>query len=324
MDSTILVTGGAGFIGSHLVQHLLTARDERVLIVDRFDEYYDPRQKRANVTALASQPRVSVAEADVNDCEKMLRLLEQHQVRAIVHLAASPGVAASLQDPLAHVGNNIGGLLSMLEAARQRPVERFLFTSSSSVYGRGAQAPFVEDATLGIPLSPYAAAKRSGELLGLMYWQVHGVRVTSLRLFNVYGPRLRPDMALSIFTRAVLEERPLPLYGDGSIRRDFTHVADVCRGLLAALEAPQAIGQCINLGSDHPVSVVDLISLIARAAGRKARLDHRPPRAKDMPFTHADLSKARRLLAYEPCMPLEQGVAEYVRWFEATRDGSAK
>jgi UDP-glucuronate 4-epimerase len=213
--------------------------------------------------------------------------------------------------------NNVQGTLALLEAARQYPVERFLFSSSSTVYGQGAKAPFVEDAPLGVPASPYGVSKRAAELLGLNYYRLHQVPFVSLRLFNVYGPRLRPELSLAAFTRAVLSGQSLKLFGDGSVRRDFTHVTDICRGIIAALTAPNVAGECINLGHDEPISIRELISLIERAADRTAIIDHHSPRGEDLPLTHAHLTKARRLLEYKPAVSLADGVAEYVEWLRA-------
>jgi UDP-glucuronate 4-epimerase len=314
----VLVTGGAGFIGSHLVGRLLAETDRRVVILDNFNDYYDPRLKRAGVAELASESRVTLVEGDFCDVDQVAPLLLDHGVRAICHLGASPGVPASLSHPRQYVENNVLGTLAVLEAARRHPVERLLFASSSTVYGRGAAAPFVEDAPLGIPASPYGASKRSAEILGLTYHQLFGIPFTSLRLFNVYGPRLRPELALAVFTRSILEDMPLPLYGDGSVLRDFTYVSDICAGFLAALSAPDVAGQCINLGHDRPIAIKQLIKLIEGAAGKQAKIEHKPPRAEDMPFTHADLTKARRLLHYEPRVEIEEGVREYVEWFRKT------
>jgi UDP-glucuronate 4-epimerase len=315
---SILVTGGAGFIGSHLVRRLLAETASRVVILDNFNDYYDPLLKRAAIAELAGEPRVTLVEGDFGEQDLDSRLLLDHGVRAIAHLGASPGVPASLAHPRQYFENNVLGTLALLEAARRHPVERFLFASSSTVYGRGAAAPFVEDALLGVPASPYGASKHSAEVLGLTYHQLFGVPFTSLRLFNVYGPRLRPELALAVFTRATLEGSPLPLFGDGSVLRDFTHVSDICSGMIAALTAPDVAGQCINLGHDRPIAIKQLIKLIEAAAGKPAKVEHKPPRTEDMPFTHADLNKARRLLNYEPRVEIEQGVREYVEWFRTT------
>jgi UDP-glucuronate 4-epimerase len=316
---SILVTGGAGFVGSHLVEKLVAARQGPVVALDNFNDYYDPQLKRANARALecaasAASVELTIVEGDFCNLELVSELLSQHRVRAICHLGASPGVPISLQKPLETTYNNVQGTLALLEAARRHPVERFLFASSSTVYGRGAQAPFVEDAPLGIPASPYGASKRAGELLGLNYQQLLGVPFVSLRFFNVYGPRLRPELALAVFARKILEGQPLPLFGDGTILRDFTHVSDICRGIVAALTAPNVVGQCINLGNDRPITMRHLIELIEAAAGTKAKIDQLPPRGEDMPFTHADLAKAHRLLGYEPHVPIAEGVVEYVAW----------
>jgi UDP-glucuronate 4-epimerase len=267
------------------------------------------------VAAWSLDARVTLVDGDYGDPDVADEVLLAHQVRAICHLGASPGVPASLLHPRQFLENNVVGTATLLEATRRHPVERFLFASSSTVYGRGAAAPFVEDAPLGIPASPYGASKRSAEIVGLTYHQLFAVPFVSLRFFNVYGPRLRPELALAVFTRAVLQGTPLPLYGDGSVLRDFTHVSDICRGIAAALTAPNIAGQCLNLGHDRPIEIRRLIELIEQAAGRKALIERRPPRVEDMPFTHADLTKARRLLGYEPQVEIEAGVQEYVEWF---------
>jgi UDP-glucuronate 4-epimerase len=315
----ILVTGGAGFVGSHLVERLLAEGCQSLVVLDNFNDYYDPRLKRGSAAGWAGDDRVKLVESDYGNPDTAERLLLEHGVRVICHLGASPGVPASLVHPRQYMQNNVVGTTVLLDAARRFGIERFLFASSSTVYGRGAAAPFVEDAPLGVPASPYGASKRAAEIVGLTYWQLFGVPFTSLRFFNVYGPRLRPELALAVFTRAVLEGTPLPLYGDGSVERDFTHVQDICSGIVAALSADGIAGECINLGHDQPITIRRLIELIEAAAGRKAMIEHREPRAEDMPFTHADLAKARRLLGYEPRIAIEAGVREYVEWYRSTQ-----
>lgn len=319
---TVLVTGGAGFIGCHLVRALRDAKLPGesalpIIALDNFNPYYDTSLKRANAAELAQLPRVQIVEGDFCDADAMERLFAEHQFRYVVHLGGSPGVPYSVSHPAEVLLNNVQGTLALLEAARKHPVERFLFSSSSTVYGQGAVAPFVEDAPLGVPASPYGVSKRAAELLGLNYFRLHGVPFVSLRLFNVYGPRLRPELSLAAFSRAILRGETLRLFGDGSVRRDFTHVSDICRGILAALTTPDIAGECVNLGHDQPVSIRELIALIEQAASQSARIEQLPARGEDLPLTHADLSKARRLLGYQPAVSIEQGVREYVDWLRS-------
>jgi len=311
----ILVTGAAGFIGSHLLQFLLSATPELLVGIDDFNDYYDPEIKRANARLFQGNPRVRMVEADFCDSVAVDALFREFKFRQVIHLGAYAGVRASVERPTLYEKVNVGGTLTLLEAARRRPVQRFLLASSSTVYGYHAQIPFREDAPLGIPLSPYGVTKRAAELMGLTYHQLHGVPVVCLRPFSVYGPRLRPDLALTLFTQAIYRGTPLTLFGDGSIRRDFTHVTDICRGIVAALDAAHIEGQTINLGHSVPVEMRYLIGLIAESLGKQANIDFLPPRSEDLPVTFADLEKARQLLGYEPKVPLEQGIHEYCAWF---------
>ncbi|WP_425616627.1 NAD-dependent epimerase/dehydratase family protein [Anatilimnocola sp. NA78] len=311
---TVLVTGGAGFIGGHLCRALAAAGYERIVVLDNFNSYYDPQLKRDTADELAVLPQLKIVEADFCDAPAMQQLFAAEQFQHVIHLGGSPGVPYSVKHPEEVVLNNVQGTLSLLEAARDYPVERFLFASSSTVYGQGAKAPFVEDAPLGIPASPYGVSKRTAELLGLNYFHLHRVPFTSLRFFNVYGPRLRPELSLAVFARKILAGESLPLFGDGSVLRDFTHVSDICRGIVSSLTAPNIAGECLNLGHDQPVSIRQLIALIEQAASQKAIIDYLPPRGEDLPLTHADLTKSRRLLGYEPRVEIEAGVREYVEW----------
>jgi UDP-glucuronate 4-epimerase len=315
---SILVTGAAGFIGSHLCEILAQRCDAPIVGLDNFNDYYDPALKRANAVALEKVQQLTLVEGDFCDFSLTRTLFEQHRFEYVIHLGAWAGVRVSVDRPQPYVQANLSGTLSLLEAARAFPVKRFLFASSSTVYGTGAGIPFDEDAPLGVPASPYGATKRAAELLGLTYHQLHGVPFVSLRPFSVYGPRLRPDLAMTIFARAILEGRSFPLYGDGSIRRDFTHVSDICDGFIAALTADGVCGQCINLGHSQPVEMRRLIELLEKSLGRPAIIDRRPARPEDLPITYAKLEKAGRLLGYEPKVPLEQGVAEYAAWFRET------
>jgi UDP-glucuronate 4-epimerase len=311
---SILVTGGAGFIGSHFIERLLQQRDEPIVCLDNFNDFYDPTIKRANIASFASHPRITLIEADFCDATAMRQLFEACRVSQVVHLGAYAGVRASVADPFIYQRTNVGGTLALLEAARQNPVNRFLLISSSTVYGHPAAAPFVEDAPLGRPLSPYGASKRAGETFGMLYFQLHQVPVVCLRPFSVYGPRLRPDLALSIWADAILKGKKLPLFGDGTVRRDFTHISDICDGLLASLARPNVVGEAINLGHDEPIEMRRVIAALEAALGKKAVVDRQSEKPTEMPITHADLTKARRLLGYKPRISFDDGIREFVAW----------
>jgi UDP-glucuronate 4-epimerase len=317
---TVLVTGGAGFIGSHFIEQLLARHDStRVVCLDNFSDAYDPALKRANVASFARDPRVTSVEQSFCDSRAMRELLARHNVRRIVHLGACAGVRASLSSPELFAQTNVGGTLALLEAARAHPLERFLLVSSSTVYGAGAAVPFQEDAPLGVPLSPYGVTKRAAELMGLAYYRLYGVPVVCLRPFSVYGPRMRPDLAMRVFAEAIGTSHPLPLLGDGSQRRDFTHVHDICAGLLSALAADAAVGQAINLGHHQPVAIAELIAMLEDQLGRKALVEQRPANSADLPTTCADLAKAGRLLGYRPTIELADGVRDVVAWLTDAR-----
>lgn len=311
----ILVTGAAGFIGSHLVEMLHDRTDEPIVGIDNFNDYYEPSLKRSNAETLASLERFELVEGDFCDEACVETLFRDHQVDRVVHLGAYAGVRYSVQQPLVYEQVNVGGTLKLLEAARVYSAKRFLLISSSTVYGRGAGIPFRESAPLGIPASPYGATKRAAELMGLTYHQLHGVPVVCLRPFSVYGPRLRPDLALTIFAKAIYRGTSFPLYGDGSIRRDFTHVSDICSGLFSALYTDGIDGEEFNLGHSEPIEMRYVIELLERFLERPANIDRKPERPEDLPVTYADVSKAKKLLGYDPQVEVEEGFRDYCAWF---------
>ena len=311
---TTLVTGGAGFIGSHFIELLLERTDDSIVCLDEFNDYYDPILKRRNISSFSSDRRVSVVEQSFCDTEATRSLFDEHNIDRVMHLGAYAGVRPSVQRPLTYFKANVEGTLSVLEAARKHRVRRMVVVSSSTVYGKNADAPFSEDAPLGIPLSPYGASKQAAELISKTYHNLHGVPAVCVRPFSVYGPRVRPDLAVAIFAQAILEGTPLPLFGDGTIRRDFTYVSDICEGLWSAMTVEGIEGESINLGNDEPVEIRTLIDVFEQALGRKAVIDQRDEVPGEMPVTHANLSKARRLLSYEPTTSLADGIERYVAW----------
>jgi UDP-glucuronate 4-epimerase len=310
-----LVTGGAGFIGSHLVEQLLRDTDDDLVCLDDFNHYYNPALKRANIARFRGHPRVRIAEASFCDPVAMQSLFAHHRFSAIFHLGAYAGVRSSFRQPLVYEEANVRGTLILLELAKEHAVGRFIYASSSTVYGTGIDAPFLEDGDLGTPTSPYAASKRAAELLVLMYHQVHGLPTVILRPFSVYGPRLRPDLAMLRFAEAIMHDRPLVLFGDGSVERDFTFVADICDGFVAALAHDDAIGEAINLGNRTPITIHSLVERLENVLKKPAKIEYRDPIAGDMPLTCADLTKAQKLLGYRPRVGFDEGIQQFADWF---------
>ncbi|MBV9772536.1 MAG: SDR family NAD(P)-dependent oxidoreductase [Gemmatimonadetes bacterium] len=320
----VLVTGGAGFIGSHVCQRLVERGDE-VVAVDNFDRFYDPAVKRGNLVALEGHPRFRLLEADVCDPDGVEAALGEGGVDAVVHLAGRPGVRPSIHQPLDSVHVNVGGTVGMLEVARRRGARAFLLGSSSSVYGNAAPVPFRESDPVAQPISPYAASKRAAELLGHTYAHLHGLAVVCLRLFTVYGPRQRPDLAIHRFTRLMAAGDEIPLFGDGSTRRDYTYVDDVVQGVEGAiryaLDHP-GVFEIFNLGESRTVTLTELVALLGHELGVEPRIRRLPAQPGDVERTFADVSRARALLGYDPRTPLEDGVRRFVRWFRE-REGAA-
>lgn len=312
---SILVTGGAGFIGSHFAELVSAETQETCICLDNFNDYYDPNLKRSNAASMESLPRVKIVEGDFCDVATNLQILQEFNVKRVVHLGAYAGVRYSVENPSIYEQVNVGGTLALLEAVRKHPVDRFLLISSSTVYGRGAAIPFREDQPLGIPASPYGSSKRAAELMGLTYHQLHKVPVVCLRPFSVYGPRLRPDLALTIFADAIENGRRFPLFGDGTILRDYTHVSDICRGLFNALYVDGIDGEVFNLGHSEPVEIRRIIEMIEESLGKKAQIERLPERPEDLPVTYADLTRAEDRLQYSPKVPIAEGIDEFCRWF---------
>lgn len=314
----ILVTGGAGFIGSHTSERLL-ARGDDVVVLDNFNDAYDPAIKRANAAALR---KAKVVTGDIRDRELVAQLFQEHRFDGVVHLAAMAGVRPSLLDPLHYEDVNMRGTITLLEEARRRPKLRFVFASSSSVYGARDKVPFSERDDIPHPVSPYAATKRAGELMCYTYHHLYGIPITCLRFFTVYGPRQRPEMAIAKFTKALIEGQPIPFFGDGSTRRDYTYVDDIVDGVVAALDRCAGY-EIYNLGESATTSLSELVEGLAQAVGVPAVLDRQPNQPGDVPLTCADVSKARALLGYEPRTPVAVGLARYVEWYRRTQTATA-
>lgn len=308
----ILVTGGAGFIGSHICRRLLS-EGHAVTLIDDFNDYYDPAIKRANVAAMGGAVRV--VEGDIRDREQVRCLFAAGKFDAVIHIAARAGVRPSVKDPQLYIDTNITGTHHLLEASRQNGVGRFLFASSSSVYGLAKTVPFSEDLALPQTLSPYAATKLAGEHLCGNYSHLFGLRVVCLRFFTVYGPGQRPDLAIHKFTDAIHKGLPIPQYGDGSTRRDYTYIDDIVQGVMGALQYNGALFDIFNLGENQTITLSELIQEIEKALGKKALIERLPEQQGDMPLTSADITKARSLLGYDPQTKIAEGIPKFVSWY---------
>jgi UDP-glucuronate 4-epimerase len=308
----ILVTGGAGFIGSHLVEALL-AEGHTVCVIDDFNDFYDPLIKRQNLQAFISDIRLHTI--DLRDKNAILDTVSADKPDAIVHLAARAGVRPSIARPELYIETNITGTCHLLEASKACGVERFIFGSSSSVYGASRTTPFREDQVLTQTLSPYAATKVAGEHLCSNYSYLYGIRAICLRFFTVYGPRQRPDLAIHKFTNLIHHGKPIDVYGDGTARRDFTYIEDIIQGVLASIAYLGAPFDIFNLGENETIELRQVITEIESALGKNALINFLPPMPGDMPVTCADISKARQLLGYAPATRIQSGVRKFVEWY---------
>ncbi|HRX83804.1 MAG TPA: GDP-mannose 4,6-dehydratase [Phycisphaerae bacterium] len=311
--TTVAVTGAAGFIGSHLCEALL-ARGDRVVGIDCFDDFYDPAIKRANLANCTPHEDFRLIEADIRDRDAMNAALADG-VDAVVHLAARAGVRPSIEQPVLYTDVNVNGTVVMLEAARQAGIQRFVFASSSSVYGNNPKVPFAETDRVDDPISPYAATKKAGELLCHTYAHLFAMNITCLRFFTVYGPRQRPDLAIHKFARLMRAGQPIPVFGDGSTSRDYTYVADTVDGVLRALDRCSRY-HIYNLGESEPVTLSDLIAALETALDKKAVIDRRPMQPGDVTRTFADTALARRELGYNPGTGLADGLQRFTAWLD--------
>lgn len=302
---TILVTGGAGFIGSHLVERL-----KDVIVIDDFNDYYSPEIKRRNISSVLD--KIKLYQRDIR--ENLDDIFQENKISIVIHLAARAGIRASLQDPMLYNSVNVLGTLNLLECCKKYGVKKFIFGSSSSVYGITSRLPFKEDDPLENPISPYAVTKIAGENLCKVYYSTYGVSITCLRFFTVYGPRQRPEMAIHKFVRLINENSPIPFYGDGSSSRDYTYISDIIDGIMASLDKDFGF-EIINLGDSKTVTLKELVCIIEDILGKKAKLEYLPQQPGDVPITYADISKAKELLGYRPKVNIRDGIREFVKWY---------
>jgi UDP-glucuronate 4-epimerase len=318
VSGTVLVTGAAGFIGSHVCEALV-AEGRAVVGYDNFDPFYDRAVKERNLAELNKAEGFTLVEGDILDRARLKAAFADHGVREVIHLAALAGVRPSIAQPYRYAEVNVLGTSAMLECARDARVETFLFASSSSVYGERDQVPFSEADSVDRPVSPYAATKKAGELICHTYHHLYGFPITCLRFFTVYGPRQRPDLAIAKFTRMIDRGEAIPVFGDGTTRRDYTYIDDIVVGVLAALRQRVPYG-IYNLGEQDTTTLSDLVAMIEQALGKKARIERLPPQPGDVPLTCADIGRARADLGYAPKTPIADGIPRYVAWYLAQKE----
>ena len=313
MSKKVLLTGAAGFIGSHVAEALL-ARGDEVVGLDNFEAFYSPDVKRRNLRAALAHDRFALAESDLRNPASVEQAFEMGPFDAVIHLAGKAGVRPSLNDPAGYTETNISGTAHVLEAARKHGVEHVVFASSSSVYGARSVAPFREADPVDEPVSPYAATKRAGEILASTFHHLYGLPVTCLRFFTVYGPRQRPDMAVHRFTRLIDQGREVELYGYGQSERDYTFIDDVVDGVVRALDRPSGY-RIFNLGTNRTIQLTELIELISTALDQTPRIVRLPHQPGDVSLTYADITLARSELGYDPATKLDDGIAAFINWY---------
>ncbi len=309
----ILVTGGAGFIGSHLSENLIGS-GHKIICIDNFNDYYDPAIKENNIAGIINNKDFTLYRRDICSLEQVKKIFKGHEIDLVIHLAAMAGVRPSIAQPLLYEKVNISGTMNLLECCREFKVLKFIFASSSSVYGGNKKVPFSEDDNVDHPISPYAATKKAGELICHTYHSLFGLSIFCFRFFTVYGPRQRPEMAIHKFTRHILNDRPIEIYGDGSSSRDYTYIDDIISGISGSIDSLSGY-EVINLGNSRTVGLNSLIGIIEKATGKKAILKYGTDQPGDMFMTNADIRKAKKIIAYDPETGIDKGINNFVKWY---------
>ena len=313
INMNILITGGAGFIGSHLSEKI-TGLGHKVICIDNFNDYYNPAIKEHNLKNIIDDENFILYRADILDRQAMQEIFSAHNIDMVIHLAARAGVRPSLSNAALYEKVNVEGTINLLESCREKAITRFIFASSSSVYGGNKKIPFSETDKVDFPISPYAATKKSGELICYTYHHLYDISVFAFRFFTVYGPRQRPEMAIHKFARKIFDRVPIEVFGDGSSSRDYTYIDDIINGIIGSLDLVYGY-EVINLGNSYPVRLSDLVKLIEAKAGRKAVIKHAEPQPGDVFTTYADIEKARKLIKYDPETPIEEGLEYFIDWY---------
>ena len=309
----ILITGGAGFIGSTLADKLLS-EGKKIIVIDNFNDYYSPALKEANVKVNENNPNYKLYRGDICDRKLVAEIFSKNQIDCVVHIAARAGVRPSLEDPLEYIRSNIDGTINILENMKKYEIKKMVFASSSSVYGNCKAEKFSEDLKVTEPISPYAATKSACEQFLYTYSKLYGINSVCLRFFTVYGPKQRPDLAIRKFIELIEQDKPIPVYGDGTTMRDYTYIEDIISGICSAIEYNKTPYEIINLGGGSPVTLNEMISTIEEILGKKAEINRLPMQPGDVNKTVSDITKARKLLNYNPQTSFKEGIRKFVEW----------
>ena len=307
----ILLTGGAGFIGSTLAEKLLK-EGSHVTVIDNFSDFYDPAEKEANILPLLKFPHFKLIRLDITDYDGLFAKVDKHDV--IIHLAAKAGVRPSIEDPLGYEEVNVKGTINLLEFAKHNNIKQFVFASSSSVYGTNPNVPWVEDSQIDHIISPYAGTKRSAEIQGKIYSHLYGIRFIALRLFTVFGPKQRPDLAIHKFASLILNDQPITLYGKGDTIRDYTYVDDIVGAFISAISYDQSLFEIINIGNNQPISLIELVNNLEEVFDVKSKIIFEKEQPGDVPITFANIEKAKLLLNYSPKTSVKEGLSHFKSW----------
>lgn len=314
----ILITGGAGFIGSNLIDTLIKDTSLKITCLDNFDPFYSSKAKKVNIKPFLKKSNFNFIQCDIRNYRQLKTKLA-NKFDAIIHLAAKVGIVPSLTDPAVYTEVNIIGTQNMLEFAKELKCKQFIFASSSSVYGINSNVPWSEDENILMPISPYGSTKISGELLGHVYSSLYNIRFIGLRFFSVYGPKQRPDLVIHKFSKLISEGKPITIYGNGNTKRDYTYIDDIVSGIIAALNYSNSQYEIINLGNNEPVKLINLIRLLEKVLEKKAVINKLPEQPGEVSITYADISKAQRMLKYAPQTSLKNGLLKFARWFNDQR-----
>jgi len=315
---SILVTGGAGFIGSSLCENLIRS-GQKIVCVDNFNNFYNPLIKKNNISDLIPDKNFILYEADICSKDSLKKIFGENSIEIVVHLAAMAGVRPSIENPLLYEKVNIEGTINLLECLREEKIKKLIFASSSSVYGGNKKIPFSEDDKVDLPVSPYAATKKAGELICYTYHHLYNISAFCLRFFTVYGPRQRPEMAIHKFTRKIFNGEEISIYGDGSSSRDYTYIDDIINGITESIKKVKGY-EIINLGNSKPATLSNLITIIEKTSGINAKINHEEMKPGDVFTTFADINKASKLLDYNPAASLEKGIGKFISWYKDMRE----